>query len=255
MLEVQPTTEESNMVTEQIKSIVAYYRVSTRKQEETRLGLDAQVRDVDYLRQRLGVPVIDQYTEVETGSSVTRPKLQQAIAKCRATGATLVVAKLDRLARNVEFVANLMNSCTRFVCCDNPQANELTIHVLAAVAQAELKSIQARTKAGLESARLKGPGHWEGREHLRGWNEGLQNAAKVKSESIREHYAYLLPRIKLMRENGNTLAEIVAWLNKERHLTSAGKLFTAAALHRVIGRYLDASYLGRALAGSKAAIV
>ena len=250
------------MAAEQIKSIVAYYRVSTRKQEETRLGLDAQVRDVDYLRQRLGVPVIDQYTEVETGSSVTRPKLQQAIAKCRATGATLVVAKLDRLARNVEFVANLMNSCTRFVCCDNPQANELTIHVLAAVAQAELKSIQARTKAGLESARLKGkllgsarPGHWEGREHLRGWNVGLQNAAKVKSESIREHYAYLLPRVKLMRENGNTLAEIVAWLNKERHLTSAGKPFTVAALHRVIGRYLDASYLGRALGEPKAAIV
>src|SRR5208282_3814647 len=104
--------------------------------------------------------------------------LAAALAKCKATGATLVIAKLDRLARNVYFIAGLMEACkdgVPFICCDMPTAEPFMIHVMAAFAEHEAKVISGRTKAGLESARLKGkllgsarPGHWEGREHLRG---------------------------------------------------------------------------------------
>ena len=239
-------TDGENTVTE-IKDLVAYYRVSTKKQEETRLGLDAQVRDVEYLRSRHSATIIDAQTEIETGSCNTRPKLLAAIAKCRATGATLVVAKLDRLARDVEFVAHLMNSGVHFIACDNPTANELTIHILAAVAQNELKMIRAHTKAGLESARLKGkklgsarPGHWDGKEHLRGvFSEGMKKSLKDRSADVRRHYSIMLPTIRMMLRNGSTQNEIVKFLNDDGQCTSKKRPFTQSVLQTVIARYLD----------------
>src|SRR3954453_7878453 len=110
---------------------VAYYRVSTQKQGASGLGLEAQRKAVaDYLdggRWNL----VDEFTEIESGKRNDRPELAKALAACRRVGATLIIAKLDRLARNVAFVSNLMESGVEFTAVDFPTANRLTIHILA----------------------------------------------------------------------------------------------------------------------------
>jgi DNA invertase Pin-like site-specific DNA recombinase len=134
---------------------VAYYRVSTDRQGASGLGLEAQRQAVArYLgRGRL----LAEFTEVESGRRHTnRPELLTALALCRKWRAVLVIARLDRLARNVAFIANLMESSVDFVACDMPQANRLTIHILAAVAEHERELISQRTKAALAEAKRRG---------------------------------------------------------------------------------------------------
>ena len=135
---------------------VAYYRVSTQRQGKSGLGLEAQRATVAQHLNISPTKLIAEFTEIESGRRTDRPELAQALATCRRHGATLIVAKLDRLARNVEFTARLMNSGVEFLCCDNPHANRLTIHILAAMAEYEREQISARTKAGLAAARARG---------------------------------------------------------------------------------------------------
>lgn len=154
--------------------IVAYYRVSTKRQGLSGLGLEAQRAAVEtFARQNAG-EIVGEYTEIETGKRSDRPKLTEAIAHARGVKGTLLVAKLDRLARNMAFTATLMESNIDFVCCDNPTANRLTIHILAAVAEDEARRISERTKAALQAAKARGvrlgsarEGHWAGREDRR----------------------------------------------------------------------------------------
>jgi DNA invertase Pin-like site-specific DNA recombinase len=136
---------------------VAYYRVSTRAQEQSGLGLAAQQDAVErHVDMTPGAQIIASHTEIESGANNARPKLAQALAECRKAKAILVIAKLDRLARNVAFISGLMDSDVEFVACDMPLANRLTIHVLAAVAEHERAMISERTKAGLAAARQRG---------------------------------------------------------------------------------------------------
>jgi DNA invertase Pin-like site-specific DNA recombinase len=135
---------------------VAYYRVSTAKQGRSGLGLDAQRKAVmDYLNGG-SWDLAGEFLEIESGKLDRRPELEKALAMCELTGATLVVAKLDRLSRNVAFLATLQDSGARFVAADMPEANELTIHIMAAVAQAERKAISRRTKEALAAAKARG---------------------------------------------------------------------------------------------------
>src|SRR5579859_1791368 len=131
---------------------VAYYRVSTEKQGASGLGLEAQREAV--MRHLNGGQweLIGTFTEVESGKRNDRPELAAALELCQATGATLVIAKLDRLARNVAFVSNLMETGVEFVAADFPQANRLTVHILAAVAEHEREMISQRTKMALKAA-------------------------------------------------------------------------------------------------------
>ena len=134
-----------------MKQAIAYYRVSTREQGDSGLGLEAQQAAVRAFARQNGYEIVDRYKEVETGKRADRPQLRAAIEACRKGRAILVVAKLDRLARNVQFTAELMNSSIEFVCVDNPHATRLTIHILAAVAEDEARRISERTKAALEA--------------------------------------------------------------------------------------------------------
>jgi DNA invertase Pin-like site-specific DNA recombinase len=136
--------------------LIAYYRVSTKKQERSGLGLEAQQAAVAHFAVQHGVPVLAYYTEVETGKRSDRPALAKAISHAKRCGATLCIAKLDRLARNVHFVSGLMESGVDFVACDNPTANRLTIHILAAIAEHEAEQISQRTKAALAAAKRRG---------------------------------------------------------------------------------------------------
>lgn len=135
---------------------VAYYRVSTMRQGQSGLGIDAQKKAVtDYLDGG-ECKLISEYTEVESGKKSRRPELEKAIRDCRQQRATLVIAKLDRLARNVHFISGLMQSKIDFVAADMPHANNLIVHIMAAFAEFERDQISERTRKGLERAKARG---------------------------------------------------------------------------------------------------
>jgi DNA invertase Pin-like site-specific DNA recombinase len=140
---------------------IAYYRVSTAKQGQSGLGLEAQRAAVSqYLSCGEGRELLSEFQEVETGKGsdalAKRPQLRAALDACRKRGATLLIAKLDRLARNVHFVTTLMKAGVEFVAVDTPDASKLTIHIYAAMAEHEADQISARTKAALAAAKAKG---------------------------------------------------------------------------------------------------
>jgi DNA invertase Pin-like site-specific DNA recombinase len=138
------------------KKLVAYYRVSTKQQGASGLGLEGQMAAVATFARTNGAEIVRAYREVETGKRSDRPELLKAIAHAKRSRAGLIIAKLDRLARNVALTANLMESGVDFVACDNPHTNRLTIHILAAVAEDEAKRISDRTRAALAAYKARG---------------------------------------------------------------------------------------------------
>ena len=133
---------------------VAYLRVSTQKQGYSGLGLEAQREIIQkYLRDK--TPVAE-FVEIESGRKKDRPKLKEALSLCRKTEATLIVAKLDRLARNVSFLSNLLENDVEIVFCDFPQANKMVLHILSAISQYEAELIAARTKSALQAKKTRG---------------------------------------------------------------------------------------------------
>jgi len=139
----------------ELKKFISYYRVSTDKQGRSGLGLEAQQQAVCFFLQGRG-ELIQSFIEIESGKRNDRPELLAALDECRKNKAVLVIAKLDRLARNVYFISGLMESGVEFVAVDMPEANRLTIHILAAVAEHEREMISQRTKAALEAAKKRG---------------------------------------------------------------------------------------------------
>ena len=138
------------------RPVVAYYRVSTDRQGRSGLGLEAQQKAVMDFLNGGAWELVGEFVEVESGKKSDRPELTRAIDACRKHKARLVIAKLDRLSRNLAFVATLMDSGVEFVAVDNPHANKLTIHILAAVAEHEREAISERTKAALAAAKARG---------------------------------------------------------------------------------------------------
>jgi DNA invertase Pin-like site-specific DNA recombinase len=224
--------------------IVAYYRVSTKKQGASGLGLEAQKTAVaDYAKHNQG-KICAEYTEIESGKHSERPELAKAIAHAKLNKATLVVAKLDRLARNVQFTATLMNSGIDFIACDNPHANRLTIHILAAVAEHEAVQTARRTRDALAAAKARGiklgsarEGHWDGRENKRGWKKGAKNSAKARTLRAKAAYAFLLDKMRAWKGSGDSYETIANKLNEEGHQTTSGKPFTGTAVWRIMKRY------------------
>lgn len=225
--------------------LVAYYRVSTQRQGRSGLGLEGQQTAVEAYAKQIHATIIASYVEIESGKRADRPQLAKAIAHSKATRATLTVAKLDRLARNVALASKLMESGVEFVCCDNPHANKLTLHILMAVAEDEARRISDRTKAALSAAKARGvklgstrPGHWDGREanRLQGARKGTEIAAVARSEKADEHAAFHIPEVMRMKAEGETLQVIASRLNEAGHTTSRGKPWTATAVLRLLRR-------------------
>jgi DNA invertase Pin-like site-specific DNA recombinase len=134
---------------------IAYFRVSTTRQGRSGLGLEAQQEAVRQYLVTVGGTVAAEFTEVETGRRNARPQLAKALAACKRQKAKLVIAKLDRLSRNVAFLSAMMDGRTEFVACDNPTATRLTLHILAAVAEHEAEVISQRTIAALQAAKRR----------------------------------------------------------------------------------------------------
>lgn len=217
---------------------VSYVRVSTQRQGASGLGLDAQRKAVaDYLNGRAG-ELVEEFTEVESGRRNDRPQLAAALVACRKHRATLLIAKLDRLARNVAFVANLMESGVEFVAVDMPMANRLTVHILAAVAEHERDAISARTKAALAAAKARG-------RHL-GWSieerrEEQLKASRRGADSGRSRAdafaANVAPVVESIRASGiSTLAGIADALNARGVRTARGGMWHPTTVRNVVRR-------------------
>lgn len=200
--------------------------------------MDAQRKAVmDYLNGGKW-KLVAEFTEVESGKLSDRPQLAQAQALCRVHCATLIVAKLDRLARNVRFLAQLMEDGVEFVCCDMPSANRLTIHVLAAVAEAEAEAISQRTKAALEAAKARGValgGHREGGLPADKAREGRALGRKVLEKQAAKRRKDLTPIIEDIKASGiTTVRGIAGELNRRGIPTMRGKHWSATQVFRVI---------------------
>jgi DNA invertase Pin-like site-specific DNA recombinase len=221
--------------------LVAYYRVSTEKQGASGLGLEAQEAAVKAHVASTGCELIASYTEVESGRKSDRPKLIAAIAHAKRARATLVIAKMDRLSRNVAFIANLLDSGVTFVACDSPHANKLTIHILAAVAEQEARAISQRTKDALAIAKVKGtksgvPLGAAGKANLT--REGTLKGSAAGVESIRrakaEAYSFVRPIIADLHAEGLSLRAITARLNTMGETTRSGRPWNATQVRRVL---------------------
>lgn len=173
---------------------VSYVRVSTARQGASGLGLEAQQNAVAGFLNSGSSELLAEFKEIETGKGADalakRPQLRAALNVCRKHGATLVIAKLDRLARNVHFVSGLMESRVKFVACDMPNANELTIHMMAAFAEHEAKRISQRTKDALAVAKARGVKLGSaGVSNLRPNVEQRQATADAFAEKLRPIFA------------------------------------------------------------------
>jgi DNA invertase Pin-like site-specific DNA recombinase len=226
--------------------IVAYYRVSTKRQGQSGLGLEAQQSVVQQFATSTKSAILASYTEVESGKRNDRPKLTAAIAHARRSRATLVVAKLDRLSRNAGFLLTLQESGLPLVFCDLPGANEMTIGVMALVARQERQAISERTKSALQAAKARGlklgsarEGHWTPERHqlrLAGLVHARQCSAESRGRMARAVYADLIPQLKELRQSGHSLQRIAAHLNQLGHSTSTGRSFQRQDVRLILKR-------------------
>lgn len=224
-----------------MKKFIPYYRVSTAKQGRSGLGLEAQKAAVEQYAKLSGGTIIPHppYIEIESGKRDDRPKLAQAIAHAQAMKATLLIAKLDRLARDVHFLSGLMKRGVDFVCADNPNATPLTIHILAAVAQDEAQRISDRTKAALKARKARGlplGGQIVKCRNLTSASRirGSRNAAKARRSQAAEAYDYVRPLCHELRHQGQSLAGIAERLNADGLTTRTGKPWNPTQVMRVL---------------------
>lgn len=208
---------------------IAYYRVSTARQGQSGLGLEAQRKAIaDYMHGGTW-ELRTEFTEIESGKNAQRPELRKALAICRKEKALLVIAKLDRLGRNVAFIASLMESKVEFVAVDNPHANRLMLHLLAAFAEHEREQISLRTKAALGAAKQRGIelGH-HGKSVL-----APQNKAAADAFALQMH-----PILTALQQEGyTTVRALCAILNAREIPTSRpGGKWHLATIHQVLQR-------------------
>jgi DNA invertase Pin-like site-specific DNA recombinase len=216
--------------------LVAYYRVSTQAQGRSGLGLDAQRRAVDDYLNGGRWHLVAEHTEVESGKQNARPELNKALAACRLHSATLVVAKLDRLSRNAAFLLTLRDAGVAFVAVDLPDANRMTVGIMAVVAEHEREAISARTKAALEAARRRGV-RLGNPAHL---NQSSRRLGTMASASVRQARATqrardLSPTLAELRRGGAaSLRALAQGLNGQRIPAPRGGEWTAAQVRRLL---------------------
>jgi DNA invertase Pin-like site-specific DNA recombinase len=216
---------------------VSYLRVSTARQGGSGLGLEAQrVAVQQFVASRHGRTIAPEFVEIERDKNNHRPELLKAIKRCRLTGAVLVVAKLDCLSRSAAFLLTLRDSDIQFVAADLPEANTMTVGIMAAVAQHEREVISARTKAALAAAKARGKklgGRRRGAVDIAGYQQQGVEAAQAKAAAKLADVAEDLRRLS---GEGLTLSAIAQRLNNEHIHTSRGCAWTATAVRRALLR-------------------
>ena len=218
------------------QSFVAYYRVSTQKQGKSGLGIEAQKAAVAQYVSRNGGKVAAEFQEVESGKRSDRPQLALALERCRLTRSTLIVAKLDRLTRDVAFLCRLRDSKVDFVAVDNPNATPLTVTILIAVAEEERRLASVRTKAALQAAKARGVklGNPNGAQAFGARSRaGAVEALKAKADSFAQSLAGI---VRPLLEAGLSLRKIAERLNAEGIVTAQGKAWQANSVKRLVAR-------------------
>lgn len=211
-----------------MKRAIAYYRVSTARQGQSRLGLDAQKEAVVRYADANGYELFQEYVEIESGKNNKRPVLQMALDACKANTATLLIAKLDRLGRNVAFISRLIESKVDFKAVDNPHADKLIVHIMAAFAEHERDQISARTKAALKAAKARGT--------ELGYN-GRYVLSKENHRKAIEFARSLKPVIAKFDKKGiTTVRAIKNELNRKRIRTATGHKWHVSTVHKLLQR-------------------
>jgi DNA invertase Pin-like site-specific DNA recombinase len=222
--------------------LVAYERVSTARQGRSGLGLDAQRKAIEDFAATRGAQVLARFTEVESGRKADRPELAKALHLARVTGATLVIAKLDRLSRNAAFLLTLQGSGVRFLAVDMPEANDLTVGIMALVAQAEREAISRRTKEALAAAKARGVklGNPNGAAALRRAGDGgaaLRAAVSMNADAFVRDLAPVLADI---RAHGDlSLRAIAAELTTRGIRTRRGGAWHVSNVRALLQRVPD----------------
>lgn len=218
---------------------VAYYRCSTASQGRSGLGIEAQKKTVASYLNGGNWSLIAEFEEHESGKRNDRPKLKEAMDHCKRTGATLIIARLDRLSRSASFTTALMDSKVRFLCCDMPEANEFMITVMAALASAEQKRISHNTKAALAMAKARGVnlGCSKGVCNVPPADraKGAEASAKARAAAAADRNALILDRVKGLKAEGKPLRAIAEILTAEHYETPRkGGKWNATTVMRVL---------------------
>ena len=222
-----------------MKKIVCYLRVSTARQGSSGLGLEAQLQAVEQYASSMSASITATFTEVETGKLNTRPELIKALHLAKVTGATLVIAKLDRLSRNAAFLITLQDAGVKFVAADLPQANNLTIGIMSLVAQQEAEAISKRTKEALQAAKRRGKvlGNPNGAAALLKAAKGNTAALSVIKTKADLHAANLQPVIDSLKSEGIiSLGGIAKAFNERGMLTPRGGIWHKTSVSNLLAR-------------------
>lgn len=219
--------------------VVAYLRVSRDKQGINGLGMDAQRQAIETFVSQHRANVVGTFKEVESGKRSDRPQLQKALHLAKVTGAVLVIAKLDRLSRSASFLLALRDSGVKFEACDIPGATDMTVGILAVVAQAEREAISKRTTEALAAAKRRGVklGNPNGAAPLRRAGKGNVDAVKAIVENADKHAENLRPVIESLREEGVcSLGAMAQALNERGMLTARGGLWWKTSVKNLLER-------------------
>lgn len=222
------------------KLAVSYCRVSTKKQSKSGkdfgqgLGLTDQNQRNDFYMKNNNYSCLAKFTEVESGKNPDRPEIAKAIKLCKEMDAILIVATLDRLARDLPFILRLRDTKVKFVIVDMPDANELTIIFLAAIAEYELKKIRERTTRGIRQSPIFKEGKWGNPKNFN--NEGRQSGADKNKKDANEFWNTRKNYLQTLRKQRKTYAEIAAILNNDGYISRNGKKLHAMTVKRQFNR-------------------
>ena len=217
---------------------VAYLRQSTTKQEKSGLGIEAQ-RNIIHSFVKEGL-IIAEFVETESGKKSDRPKLQEALALCRKTNSILIVAKLDRLSRNVAFTSKLLESDVEITFCDFPQANRLILHIISSIAEYEANLISQRTRLSLKAKKERGVQLGKSENLMRKHNEAIAHSNQTNRTKAQNNVNNMraVALLRSMVKEELTLSQMTIRLNEQGFVTSKGCKFQIVQVHRLIQRYI-----------------
>ena len=223
------------------RSALAYIRVSTLKQGASGLGLEAQREAVVEFCREQSLELVAEYQEIESGRHNARPVLAKALAHAKRSKAILVIARLDRLARNVFFISGLMESGAEFRAVDIPEANRLLLHIMSAVAEAEASAISSRTKAALRAAKDRGTRLGAANVRSRNLTESARRTgaaaagAAVRAKAV-EFYSEVMPVVIGLKAEHRSLREIASELTAKGFPTRGGSAWNHVQVKRLLDR-------------------
>ena len=216
---------------------VSYLRQSTKKQSLSNLGIEAQREIIQkYLGQ---IKPIAEFVETESGKKTDRPKLTEALELCRKTKSTLIVAKLDRLSRNVAFTSKLLESDVEIKFCDFPEANRLVLHIIASIAEYEAGLISTRTKQALKAKKARGVSLGKPENLVNNLRKAISKSNLTNKQKAldNDNNRRAIAMLKVMANQALSLSEMARRLNEEGFVTSQGKQFTAWHVSVLLKRY------------------